>query len=71
MSQVPYAMEAEIVLAMWRDVARGLARSIPGSAHEAGLRADADRLRSEYQRLVELARAHHRPEPAPFPQELI
>ena len=65
---MPFAREAEIVLAMWREAERGLARAEPGSAEENRLRADVALLRDEYQRLVELAREHHREEPPPFPE---
>ena len=65
---MPYAREAELVLAMWRETERGLARAEPGSAEAGRLQADAALLRDEYQRLVDLAREHHRDEPPPFPE---
>lgn len=65
---MPYQREAEIVLAMWRDVERRLDTVSPGSDEEEQLHADAARLRDEYRRLIEAARAHHRPEPPPFPE---
>ena len=34
-----------------------------------GARAEADRLREEYQHLIEQAEAHHRPPPPPFPED--
>lgn len=65
---MPYAREAEVVLAMWRDVERALAAAHPDSPDAEALRADAARFRDEYQRLVELAREHHRDVPPPFPE---
>jgi hypothetical protein len=65
---MPYAREAEVVLAMWREIERSLARAEPGSAEEERLRDDAALIRAEYHRLVELAREHHRDEPPPFPE---
>jgi hypothetical protein len=66
---MPYAREAEIVLAMWRDVERALAAAAPGSDEEELLQADAARLRDEYQRLIEAALAADRPVPPPWPVE--
>jgi hypothetical protein len=64
---LPYKREAEVVLAMWRDVERDLAKTPEGSPEAEQLQAMAARLRTEYQRLFDLAREHHRPEPPPFP----
>jgi hypothetical protein len=64
---MPYAKEAEVVLAMWREIERDLAKAQPGSDEEDQLHAEAMRLRDEYQRLVARARAAGRPEPAPWP----
>lgn len=64
---MPYQREAEIVLAMWREVERELARATPGSIEAETLQAEASRLREEYLRLIEAAREHHRPEPPPLP----
>jgi hypothetical protein len=64
---MPYQREAEIVLALWRDVERELASAPPGSHRAEELEADAARLRDEYQRLIQAAREHHRPEPPPLP----
>jgi hypothetical protein len=64
---MPYAKEAEVVLAIWREIERDLAKAEPGSDEEDRLHAEAMRLRDEYQRLVGLARAAGRPEPAPWP----
>lgn len=65
---MPYAREAELVLGLWRDIERALARAEPGSAEAERLQSDAELLRDEYHRLVELAREHHREEPPPFPE---
>lgn len=67
MPAMPYQREAVVVLEMWRDVERILNAVTPGSDEEEELRAEASRLRDEYQRLIALAREHHRPEPPPFP----
>jgi uncharacterized coiled-coil DUF342 family protein len=66
---VPYQREAAIVLEMWREVERNLAR-VPDDGEEAEeLRAEAARLRNEYQRLLEEATKYHRPVPPPMPAE--
>lgn len=64
---MPYLREAEIVLAMWREVERELTAATPGSIDAETLQAEAARLRAEYLRLIEAAREHHRPEPPPLP----
>ena len=64
---MPFRREAEIVLAMWREVERQLAEAEPGSAEEEMLQADAAIYRNEYQRLVSEARRLHRDVPPPFP----
>jgi len=64
---VPYKREAEIVLAMWREVEGQLGGASEGSAEEEFLRGEAARFRDEYQRLVREAEEHHRPVPPPFP----
>ena len=64
---MPYQREAEIVLAMWRDVERDLASAAPGSPDADALQVEAARLRVEYLRLIDAAREHHRPEPPPLP----
>jgi hypothetical protein len=66
---MPYRREAEIVLAMWRDVERELAEVPAGSPEAERLQADIARLRDEYQRLFDLAREHHPDEPFPEPAE--
>jgi hypothetical protein len=63
---VPYQREGEIVLAMWRDIERQLAMAEPESVEAEALQLEAARLRDEYQRLIALARQHHRPEPPPL-----
>jgi uncharacterized coiled-coil DUF342 family protein len=66
---VPYQREAAIVLEMWREVERRLAR-VGGESEEAEeLHAEAARLRNEYQRLIEEATKYHRPVPPPMPPE--
>jgi len=65
---VPYQREAEIVLAMWRDVERELEAAEAGSPEAEHLQAEAARLRDEYRRLIDAAREHHRPVPPPFPE---
>ena len=64
---MPYQREAIIVLDKWRAVERVLAQMAPGSDEEEELRAEALRLRDEYQRLIALALQHDRPVPPPFP----
>ena len=49
---MPYQREAVIVLEMWRDVERVPTSITPGSDEEEELRAEAARLRNEYQRLI-------------------
>ena len=66
---MPDQREAEIVLAMWREVERGLDSAVSGSPEAEELQGEAARLHDEYQRLVSLARQHHRPEPPPMPSE--
>jgi hypothetical protein len=65
---MPFAREAEVVLAMWRDVERSLAATPPRSAEARRLQDEIELLRQEYQRLTDLAREHHRVEPPPLPQ---
>lgn len=64
---MPYRLEAEVVLAAWRDVERKLLAAPKDSPEEESLQADALRLRDEYQRLIQEAVAHDRPVPPPFP----
>ena len=65
---LPYQREAEIVLDMWREVERDLEAAESGSDQERTLRAEASRLRDEYQRLIHEAKAHHRPVPPELPE---
>ena len=56
--------QIEAILAAWREIERQLA-SVEGESDEADeLRAEASRLRDEYQRLVELEMAGTTPAPA-------
>ena len=64
---MPFAREAEIVLAMWRDAERRLVELALSGPEAEQLQAEINLLRDEYQRLVELAREHHRVEPPPLP----
>ena len=66
---MPYRGEASVVLEMWREVERGVAAAPDGTPEAEEFQAEALRLRNEYQRLIIEARAHHRPEPDPFPDE--
>ena len=65
---MPYQREAEIVLAMWREVERDIELVAVGSPEAEALQADAARLRDEYQRLIKAAIEHHRPIPPPMPE---
>jgi hypothetical protein len=64
---MPYRREAEIVLALWRDIERELAAALPGSPEAHAFQGDAARLRDEYQRLIAAAIEHDRPVPPPMP----
>ena len=64
---MPYRVEAEAILAAWREVDRKLADAFDADAEM--LRAEAARLRDEYQRVVAQARQAELPEPPPFPVE--
>ena len=66
---MPYQAEAQVVLAMWREIERDLAAAIPGSSEAEALQAEAARMRDEYQRLIALAIEHHRPVPPPMPPD--
>ena len=66
---MPYQREAAIVLEMWRDIERRLAR-VPNDSEEAEeLQSEAARLRNEYQRLIDEATRYHRPVPPPMSSE--
>jgi septal ring factor EnvC (AmiA/AmiB activator) len=65
---MPYQRRAEVVLAEWREVERKLARETdPDSLDAEELRAEAARLRNEYQALIDAAIVAQPPEPPPFP----
>jgi hypothetical protein len=55
---------------MWREIERSLAKVEDGTPEAEELQAQALILRNEYQRLIAEARAHHRPEPDPFPTDI-
>lgn len=65
---MPYRQEAETVLAMWRDVERQLSDLSPESERADQLIEQWALLRAEHLRLTDAARAHHRPEPEPWPE---
>ena len=65
-----YQKEAEKVLSAWYEVKRDIEAVEPGSPGYVTLYAEARRLRDEYQRLIDAARLHHRPEPPPLPVRL-
>jgi len=57
-------LRAETVLAAWREVERKLERAT--GRDRLALEAQAARLRTEYQSLIDAALAHDRPEPPPI-----
>jgi chemotaxis regulatin CheY-phosphate phosphatase CheZ len=57
------------VLSRWRAVERDLAEVDAGTPESDDLRAEAIRLRDEYQELILAARRVDAPEPPPFPLE--
>ena len=63
---MPYQREAEIVLAMWRQVDQKLQSATDETAERELLEDDAVRLRAEYRRLTDLARENNRPVPPPM-----
>lgn len=65
---MPYQDEAVVVLAMWNEIEKQLGAVARETTEEARLLDEWARLRTEYQRLVELAGAHHRPAPPPWPE---
>lgn len=65
---MPYRQEAEVVREAWREAARRLEAAPPGSDEERAAAADLVRIRDEYERLIQAARATDRPEPPPFPE---
>jgi hypothetical protein len=61
---------AEAILANWRSIEWELLMTFPFDSPEtSALRAKAEFLRSEYEDLVDRARAEGKPEPPPFPTE--
>ncbi len=64
---MPYQRLAAAILEEWRAVEGQLVELGPGAPGYAAAKAEAERLRREYERLFLQARAHHRPEPPPFP----
>jgi hypothetical protein len=65
---MPYRQEAEVVLEAWRAAQRRRDAAPPGSDGERMAAADLVRIRDEYRRLIQAARAAGRPEPPPFPE---
>lgn len=64
---MPYETEAAAVIAMWGEVEQQL-NAVPHESDEATQLLDEwARLRTEYERLVELASRHHRPLPERWP----
>jgi hypothetical protein len=64
---VPYQRLAAIFLVQWREVERMLAEILDGGPVADVLQAEADRLRNEYQHLIDEATRLHQPVPEPFP----
>ena len=62
---MPYRTQALEVLARWRVVERALESVDDGTVEADALRAEAFRLRDEYQELILVAR-NDAPEPPPF-----
>ena len=65
---MPYQRAAEVVLAKWREVDRQLGELKADAPEAEVLKAEADRLRNEYQAFIRAARENDRPEPPPFPE---
>ena len=65
---MPYQRAAEVVLAKWREVERQLGELKGDSPEAEVLKAEAARLRNEYQAFIRAARENDRPEPPPFPE---
>jgi hypothetical protein len=64
---MPYQSRASAILSDWREVERDLLTVEPGTPEASRLRAEADGLREEYQRLVEDALRNDHPALPPFP----
>jgi hypothetical protein len=63
---MPYQRLAEEVLAQWRAAERDLDAV---AAEAERLHGEIDRLRAEYNRLIDLATVAHRPVPPPLPED--
>jgi hypothetical protein len=63
---MPFAREAEVVLALWREAERKIENA--GAEDIEALQAEILLLRTEYERLNELARQYHRAVPPPLPE---
>jgi hypothetical protein len=63
---MPYRQQAAELLAEWRAAERALEAAIDGSAEREGLQFEVERLRREYNLLVDLQRDAHGP---PLPEE--
>jgi hypothetical protein len=66
---VPYQRLARFILDEWRALERRLAVIDPGSQEAAILIPESRALRDEYEHLIQQAAIHHRPVPAPFPED--
>lgn len=66
---MPYQAEAIALLAIWREILEQLQTVPPESAEAVRLLDEWALLRTEYERLVELAVKHHRPAPPPWPED--
>jgi hypothetical protein len=60
---VPHHSRADIVIARWREIERELEGVAAGTGVAKALRAEANSLRDEYQRLLERAQRADRREP--------
>jgi hypothetical protein len=65
---MPYRREAEVVLAIWREVEHDLEAAPERSDDAIRLLDEWARLRAEHLRLTDLAHEHDRPAPEPWPE---
>jgi hypothetical protein len=65
---MPYREEAAAVIDLWRHVQKALREAEPDSPEAERLIDEWARLRLEYERLVDLATEHDRPEPMEWPE---
>lgn len=65
---MPFQGQAIAVLGRWREVERQLAQPDLSEEGAETLRAEAARLRDEYQQLIAAAIDAQRPVPPPFPE---